>query len=56
MTEAEWRKAIGGIEELSTWANVRSSWAVLPTGTAGETAAIEKAIEMVRSAHPYAID
>ena len=55
-TEAEWRSAIGDVEKLPTWANVRSNWAVHPTGTAGQLAAIKKAVEVVRAAHPYASD
>uniref|UniRef100_UPI0035C9F4E4 hypothetical protein n=1 Tax=uncultured Sphingomonas sp. TaxID=158754 RepID=UPI0035C9F4E4 len=52
-TEEEWRAAIGEIEKLPTWANIRSNWAVHPTGSAKQLAAIEKAVEVVRAAQPY---
>lgn len=55
-TEAGWRDAIGSVEKLPTWANVRSNWAVHPTGTAEEIDAIEKTVEVVRGAHPYVVD
>jgi hypothetical protein len=32
---------------------VKSNWATHPTGSATELAAIEKAAEVVRAAHPY---
>ncbi len=52
-TETEWRAAIGGVEKLPTWANVRSNWAIHATGTAEQLAAIEKTVEVVRAAHTY---
>jgi hypothetical protein len=55
-TEKEWREAIGDVEKLPTWANVRSNWAVHPKGTDEQRGAITKAVEVVRSAHPYVAD
>jgi hypothetical protein len=50
---AKWRKAVGEVEKLSLAFNIRTNWAIHPTGTAAELAAIEKAAEVVRAAHPY---
>lgn len=52
-TDAEWRAAVGDVEKLPTWANVRSNWAIQPNGTAEQRDAIAKAVEIVRGAHPY---
>lgn len=50
---AAWSSAIGEVEKLPTWANVRSNWAIHPTGSPAELVTIEKAAEVVRGAHPY---
>jgi hypothetical protein len=50
--EARWREAVGEVEKLSLAFNIKSNWAIHPTGTAGELAAIDKAAEVVRAAHP----
>jgi hypothetical protein len=50
---ADWSKAIGDVEKLPTWSNVRSNWALHPSGSAEQLVAIEKAAEVVRAAHPY---
>ena len=52
-TDSEWWAAIGVVEKLPTWPNVRSNWAVHPAGTAEQIAAMDKAVEVVRVAHPY---
>lgn len=52
-TGAQWRKAVGEVEKLPTWANVRSNWRVTPKGSAAEVDAIGKAVEIARAAHPY---
>jgi hypothetical protein len=52
-TEARWRKLIGDVEALPIVFHPRSNWRVDPTGDAGEREAIEKAVAVVREAHPY---
>lgn len=52
-TPAKWRKALGPVEKLPTWQNVRCNWRVSPKGSAADLATIEKAVEIVREAHPY---
>jgi hypothetical protein len=52
-TEARWRKAVGEVEKLSLAFNIRTNWAVRPTGNADELSAIAKAVDVVRTAHPY---
>lgn len=48
-----WWLAIGEVEKLPTWANIHSNWKIDPEGTPDQLAAIEKAVEVVRAAHPY---
>jgi hypothetical protein len=45
--EAERRTAIGDVEKLPTWVNVRSNWVLHPNGTAGQFEAIAKAAKAV---------
>jgi hypothetical protein len=52
-TEAKWRKSVGEVEKLSLAFNIRTNWAIHPTGSATDLAAIDKAVEVVRTAHPY---
>lgn len=52
-TEAKWRKLVGDIEALPIVLHPRSNWRVAPAGTVKEREAIEKAIAVVRDAHPY---
>ncbi|WP_260598865.1 hypothetical protein [Sphingomonas endolithica] len=50
---AKWRKAVGEVEKLSLAFNIRTNWAIHPTGSPADLAAIDKAAEVVRAAHPY---
>jgi hypothetical protein len=52
-SEAKWRKLIGEVEALPIVFHPRSNWRVAPTGSAGEREAIDKAVVVVRDAHPY---
>lgn len=52
-TEAQWRKLIGDVEALPIVFHPRSNWRIEHTGNAGEREAIEKAVAVVREAHPY---
>ncbi|MDB5575593.1 MAG: hypothetical protein JWR80_769 [Bradyrhizobium sp.] len=52
-TKAKWRKIIGTVEKLPTWANVRSNWRVYPKASPADLATIGKAVEIARAAHPY---
>lgn len=52
-TEAKWRKLIGEVEALPIVLHPRSNWRVSPSGTAKDREAIDKAVEVVRDAHPY---
>ena len=48
-----WRAAIGVVEKLPVASNVRSNWAIKPTGNRTDVATIERAAAIVREAHPY---
>ncbi len=52
-SEAKWRKLVGEVEALPIVFHPRSNWRVAPTGNAGEREAIDKAVAVVREAHPY---
>lgn len=53
-TRAYWRKAIGPVEHLTPiHMHVRCNWRVHPQGTAGDVEVIGRAVEIVRSQHPY---
>ena len=52
-TEAKWRRLIGEMELLPSWKYVRFNWRVAPTGSVKEREAIDKAVEVVRTEHPY---
>lgn len=52
-TEVKWRKLVGDVQHLPIVFNPRSNWRIDPTGTPTERDAIEKAVEVVREAHPY---
>jgi hypothetical protein len=52
-TEAHWRAAVGEVEKLPVATNVRSNWAIRPTGNRTDVATIERAAAIVREAHPY---
>lgn len=53
-TRAHWVKVIGPVEHLTPiWKYVAGNWRVHPKGTKADVAAIEKAVELVRAAHPY---
>ena len=52
-TNADWRKRIGVVERLPTWKHVTHNWRVQPSGTAEQKDVIERAMQVVRAAHPY---
>jgi hypothetical protein len=52
-TEDHWRNALGLVEKLPVAMNVRSNWRVAPTGNRTDLATIERAVAIVREAHPY---
>ena len=52
-SEAKWAKLVGEVEALPIVFHPRSNWRVQPSGSAEQLAAIEKAIAVVREAHPY---
>ena len=52
-TEAHWKKLIGEVTALPIVFHPRSNWKIDPKGTRAELEAIEKAVEIVRQAHPY---
>ncbi len=52
-TEVKWRKLVGEVEALPIVFHPRSNWRVAPTGTPKEREAIDKALTIVRDAHPY---
>lgn len=52
-SEAKWRKLVGEVEALPIVFHPRSNWRVAPTGSAVEREAIDKAVAVVREAHPY---
>lgn len=51
--EAHWLKLIGPVTALPIIDAPRSNWRIEPRGTPAEVQAIEKAVEVVREAHPY---
>ena len=51
--KARWRNAIGTVEQLPTWSNVRSNWHINPIGTDKELTVIYEAAAIVRAEHPY---
>ena len=51
--EAHWKRLIGEVTALPIVFNPRSNWTINPKGTIKEIEAIEKAVEVVRQAHPY---
>ena len=52
-SEARWAKLVGEVEALPIVFHPRSNWRAQPSGSSEELAAIEKAIAVVREAHPY---
>ena len=52
-SEAKWAKLVGEVEALPIVFHPRSNWRVQPSGSAEELEAIEKAVAVVREAHPY---
>lgn len=54
-SEAHWRNVLGEIEVRPLAMNVRGNWFVGPTGSADDVEAAEKAIDLVRREHPYAL-
>ena len=52
-SEAKWWKLTGEVEALPIVLHPRSNWRVSPLGTTKERGAINKAVEVVRDAHPY---
>jgi len=51
--EAYWLEQIGEVEALPVWNNVQSNWRVSPIATGDDLHAITRAVEIVRSEHPY---
>jgi hypothetical protein len=51
--EGHWKRLIGEVTALPIVFNPRSNWTINPKGTIKEVEAIEKAVEVVRQAHPY---
>lgn len=52
-TEGHWKELIGPVTALPIVFHPRSNWTVAPKAKSAELAAIEKAVEIVRGAHPY---
>ena len=52
-SKPEWRKKIGVVERLPTWNHVTHNWRVQPSGTDEQKDVIERAMQVVRAAHPY---
>lgn len=52
-TEDRWKKLIGPVTALPIVFHPRSNWKIAPKAKPAELAAIEKAVEVVRGAHPY---
>lgn len=52
-TDEHWAALIGSVHQLPIIDNVRSNWAVVPSGRPRERTVIGKAAEIVRQAHPY---
>ena len=52
-TEGHWKELIGPVTALPIVFHPRSNWTVAPKAKSAELAAIEKAVEIVRRAHPY---
>lgn len=51
--KASWLKLIGPIERLPTWKYVRFNWHIDPSGSDAQREVICRALEVMRSAHPY---
>ncbi len=51
--KASWLKLIGPIERLPTWKYLRFNWRINPSGSEAQREVICRALEVVRSAHPY---
>lgn len=51
--EAHWEKLIGEVTALPIVFHPRSNWKIDPRGTQAELEAIQKAVDVVRQAHPY---
>ncbi|WP_332802751.1 hypothetical protein [Sphingomonas sp. RT2P30] len=52
-SDARWREVTGPVEKLPVAKNVRSNWAVHPSGGAEELDTIAKAVEIARATYPY---
>lgn len=50
----EWERVVGAIDVVPVWSSPRSNWTLEATGSTADRLAIDKAIEIVRGAHPYA--
>ena len=50
---ARWEKLVGPVETLPIVFNPRCNWRVPVNGTAEDRDVLEKAIELLRDAHPY---
>lgn len=55
-THEHWSEAIGPVEQLTPlYMHVRGNWRVHPKGSDAELDAIAKAVELVRTQHPYVL-
>lgn len=52
-TEAYWKNLIGPVTALPIVFHPRSNWRVEPNAKAADLEIIQKAVEIVRQAHPY---
>lgn len=52
--ERHWRKVVGEVEELPLAYNIKCNWRVSPKGSAEDIAAVQTAVDLVRTEHPYA--
>jgi len=53
LIEAYWKNLIGPVIALPVVIHPRSNWRINPKGKPAEIEAIEKAVAVVREAHPY---
>ncbi len=54
-TRRRWRMVISDVRVYSLATHLHCNWAVMPSGTIGENAAVERLADELRSSHPIVI-
>lgn len=53
-SEDRWRQVVGSVAKRSLMQSIQTNWSIEPRGSNDELEVVERAVEIVRSAYPYA--